>query len=197
MKERLKPRKFTLIDAMVLVAATAIGLVPMRYVYADGTLGQTLSAGLGWETLAMISLGSSFVVTPLLVTWSLALWLLRLRQPRPRFRRLFRQAGMAATTAILLTALLVAFKLASVLGVAFLGDSAPSAVSGILLFDILFMYTRSCLTALCDGVLAVWLVLWLARVGRSEASWLDRAGRALGIFSVVYSLLFSRMAFLG
>jgi hypothetical protein len=191
----IKPRRFTLVDAIVLIAATAIGLAPIRYFVADG-FGEAISAPASWEFVAVIALDAYWILTPLLLTWTLALWLLRLRQPRPRFRRLVRQPGMAATTAILLTVLILPVKVVGMFAVAWLAGSYPFvAANNELRMDIFFVYARHYLTALCDGVLAAWLVLWLARVWRSESSWIDRAGRALGIFVAIYSALFSCVAF--
>jgi hypothetical protein len=83
-------------------------------------------------------------------------------------------------------------------GVAFLTDPNQFATSIVwLFFEVVMRDTKEHLNALSDAVLAVWLVLWLARVWRSEASWIDRAGRALGIFGVVYGLLISWIAFMG
>ncbi len=105
---------------------------------------------------------------------------------------------MAATTAILMTVLLLLLKVLGMFGFAFVVDPIRFKTSGAwLVLEALFVDTKQHLTALCDAVLAVWLVLWLARVWRSEASWVDRAGRALGIFGVVYGLLFSWISFVG
>jgi len=188
---------FTLIDATVLIAATAVALVPIRYAYASGML-EALPPPWTPASVLSIVLELHWILAPPLVTWSLAVWVLRLRQPRPRLRRLFRQAGMAATTAILLTVLLLLIKIFGLFGVAFVLDPNRFATSGDwLVFEAVIEYPRQHLGALCDAVLAVWLVLWLARVWRCEASWVDRVGRALGILGVAYGLLFSCLAFMG
>lgn len=189
-------RKFTLIDAMFLVAATAVALVPIRYAY-DSDMLEALSAAWTFEGVWEFALGLHWIFTPLLVTWSLALWLLRLRQPRPRLRRLFRQPGMAATTAILLSVVLILIKLFAMLVIVFLAAKAFARSGEGLALDFLFVCSRMYSAALCDALLAVWLVLWLGRVWRCEASWIDRAGRALGIFGVVYGLLFGWIYFMG
>jgi hypothetical protein len=104
--QQAKIRRFTLIDAMVLIAATALALVPIRYGDSFGLL-ESIPSTSALEWLSFFAYGSYWILTPLLVAWSLALWALRFRQPRPRLRRLFRQPGMTATTAILLTVLLL------------------------------------------------------------------------------------------
>ncbi len=194
---RATRRRFTLIDAMVLIAATAVALVAIRYIDDLDLLGAS-RAGWTFEGVWLAALGLHWILTPLLITWSLALWVLRLRQPRPRLRRLFRQPGMAATTVILLSVVLLLFKLFGMIAIVCLANpSAFGTSGGGLPFEVLFVYSRQYLGALGDALLAVWLVLWLARAWRCEASWIDRAGRALGIVGVVYGLFFSCIAFVG
>ncbi len=93
-------RKFTLIDAMVLIAATGIALVPTRNLYiwiSPGSLLEIRNSDDLWN----FGRGVHLILIPLVLTWATALWVLRLRQPRPRLRRVFRQPGMASCTAIL------------------------------------------------------------------------------------------------
>jgi hypothetical protein len=40
------------------------------------------------------------------------------------------------------------------------------------------------------AVLAAWTILFLSHRGRPERSWIDRAGRALGICWIVFALVF-------
>jgi hypothetical protein len=91
------PRRFTLVDAMVLIAATAIAMVLMRPLLEE-------MRPLGVHSLGdALRLGSTVSVTlePMALTLSLAVGLLRLREPRPRLRRAFRQPGMVACMAVL------------------------------------------------------------------------------------------------
>lgn len=180
---------------MVLIAATAIALVPIRYVTGFSFPGEAVHTAWTFESVWSIILGSQWILTPLLVTWSLALWILRLRRPRPRLRRLFRQPGMAATTVVLLSVVLLLFRFLALCAVAFLEDPNLFARAGEgLTLDVLFVFSKQYTSELCDALLAVWLVLWLAGAWRSERSWIDRAGRTLGVLGVVYGLLFSFFA---
>src|SRR5262249_45497282 len=95
------PRRFTLIDAMVLIAATAIAFVPIRYILGDFRFPETRTLSDLVERGAELSV----ILEPLALMLSLALWFLRLRRPRPRLRRIFRQPGTAAGTAIIVCTL--------------------------------------------------------------------------------------------
>jgi hypothetical protein len=84
-------RKFSILDAMILVAASALGLALIRFLYATG---RYLSMGRPWY--AFVAQYTVEATVPFLITWTLAFLVLRLRQPRPRLRRLLRQPGMVA-----------------------------------------------------------------------------------------------------
>jgi hypothetical protein len=191
-----RPRKFTLIDAIVLIAATAVALVPIRYVYIYGFAFQDVFP-FEWTLDTIFSLAPAcyWVVTPLLVTWSLAVWALRWRQPRPRLHRLFRQPGLAATTAILVTAVLFIIKLLGEFGLRRLVD--PVAFQQPPLKFATGLVYEEHIESMSGAVLTVWVVMWLAGAWRSEASWVDRAGRALGVCGLIHSLFFSWFAFVG
>jgi hypothetical protein len=47
------------------------------------------------------------------------------------------------------------------------------------------------LLILVGGAIAsVWIVMWLSGTWRADPSWIDRAGRALGIYWIMISALF-------
>ena len=98
-KAYARARPFTLLDAMVLIAATAIALLPFRFFLSvfEG-LSATLSVA---HRIVEVVFVADALICPLALSLSLALWVLRLRQPRPGLPRVFRQPGMAASTAIL------------------------------------------------------------------------------------------------
>ncbi len=178
------PRKFTLIDAMVLIAATGIAIVPMRQMSFERFFERGSSENL-------YDFGDDLYLTliPLVVTGATALWVLRLRSPRPRLRRVFRQPGMASCTAILCY---IPFHLTNWVALDFLGVFHDRF--GILRFLYIIHampeYWVPRLSGTGSAVAAVWLVLWLGRAWNPEPSWIDRAGRVLGVYCVVGSLLF-------
>src|SRR5262245_26651114 len=91
------PRRFTVIDAMVLIAATAVALVLMRPLLEEMRLLAVHPLG----DALRLGLTVSVLLEPMALTLSLAVGLLRLREPRPRLRRVFRQPGMATCMAVL------------------------------------------------------------------------------------------------
>jgi hypothetical protein len=166
-------RKLTLADAMLLVAAVALGSFLARetnpnltsaiaHIKHDPTPGMR----------QLLSIEASLkVVVPFLAVWTPALLLLRLRQPRPCLKRLARQPGAVASAVATLAIAIVAvwilslwaagsrFMLSSDLAGAFLGYSS----------EISF--------AVAGG----WSVLAFSGRWRSEPSWIDRTGRATGV----------------
>jgi hypothetical protein len=184
------PRRFTLFDAMVLIAATAIPLLPLR-LFMSGYSG--LSSGSYLGQAVELGLIADALLCPLAMSLSLALWALRLRQPRPDVPRVYRQPGMAACTA---TLVFLAFFLTATLISLFLSYFAGVAHSKHMFtqfnFVIWLLIVPLCLVGI--SVLAVWTVLWSIGAWRPEPSWIDRAGRVLGVYwvanSVIYGSLF-------
>jgi hypothetical protein len=185
------PRKFTILDGMILVAATAGGFALWRAV------GDTLGRHLGNVPFGAFSWFSSIVYRvveaafPLLAVLTPTVLIWRLRRPRPRWRRLMRQPGMAALCAALIpiaTSLVGLRQIASLLanpasfvsgagGEDFNTFGSTVTVSGPPLGDIYTTYGAG----VGLWVLGAWLVLWLSGRRRPEKSWIDRLGRLVGI----------------
>src|SRR4051794_2683737 len=109
-------RKFTLIDAMILIAATALGLAKIRLFFMDREAQPGLAAIVTWWITPFKSEWTPWgiarwirndveVAMPLFAAWSLALLVIRLRRPRPTFRRVARQFGMVASGSAMLAVL--------------------------------------------------------------------------------------------
>jgi len=187
------PRKFTLVDAMVLIAAIALAFVPIRLVLVKYR-GFPANLALADDARGL-GLFVNEMLFHLAFTLSLALWLLRLRKPRPVLRRIFRQPGMAACTAALVSMIfiLIRFMVSSVLSFEFcsvmlLAWDDPSS--------LLDRWTGP-MSWIGIAVAVAWMSLWLSGAWRSEPSWIDRAGRGLGIYWVANSVLFGGGRFLG
>jgi hypothetical protein len=178
------PRRFTLIDAIVLIAATAIALVPIRYILGDFQFPETRTPGDLVERGAELSV----ILEPLAMMLSLALWLLRLRRPRPRLRRIFRQPGTAAGTTIIVCTLGVLCMFLTIVLMNYITTRSRrfviiDGVSGELeSFFVLLSFAGF-------PVSCVWIALRLAGVWRAEPSWIDRTGRVLGIYWVLNSVI--------
>jgi hypothetical protein len=166
-------RKFTLFDAIVSMSAIGLTLALARthltYLWANlraipyaGTTGwQSLWAYLRTRTdvtgsIVMLSFTS---FEGLLVSGTLAFLIMRLRQPRPPFRRLVRQPGMVVCEVWLLGM--------------FLGFCISSFVTHPSVGLVVVL--TACAIPIAWGTLAL--------LGRLEAepSWIDRMSRVLGV----------------
>jgi hypothetical protein len=88
-------RKISLLDAMVLIAATAAGLTIDRVFWSDMH---------GWDGAVLkhfrdLTAAGSILSVPLAAMWTVATLALQLRRPRYRLRRLLRRPGTAACCA--------------------------------------------------------------------------------------------------
>jgi hypothetical protein len=193
-KAYAKARPFTLLDAMVLIAAMAIALLPFRFFLSvfEG-LSATLSVA---HRIVEVVFVTDALICPLALSLSLALWVLRLRQPRPGLPRVFRQPGMAASTAILVY--LSLFMTATLISL-FLNYFASGIFGShmFLTFNYLIFILIMPMSLMGVSVSAVWIVLWLIGAWGPEPSWIDRAGRVVGIYWVVNSLLFGAAVLAG
>ena len=181
-------RRFNLIDAMALVAATAVGLMLVR------SLGlqfdwKVIFFGLPEGQSVFNALRSGYTgvlaLTPILTLWTITLLVLRLRSPCPAARTLTRQPGFVCAIAVALTiAVGVAnLAIATVITWGHHGWSITAPYSGWLL-----QFAWS-LPAFCGHAVAMaWVVQALSGNLCSEPSWIDRAGRAVGIIWIVVGL---------
>lgn len=175
------PRRFTVSDGMVLVAATAVGFGVARYseLRVNGN-GITLSI------MARVQVWLSFV--GLFLTF--ALLTLRLWRPRPDLRDLFRQPGFAANFAVMVTIVVRLFVSWCVYR-----SMMPSVISrGSYVWDF-FAVRFVAVTPVFDEsiacpIVSVWLVMALGGRWDAEPGWVDRAGRALGVFWIGGALFF-------
>jgi hypothetical protein len=177
-------RRFGLLDAMILVAATA---APLSLARSALSLEH---AGL-WQKL--------LVMTPaLLGGWTVALLAIRLRSPRPTLRRLLRQPGAAASLAAVSTIAVCLLFVGIALLVRFLRfQSHASAIrqmnrvigtSRPVLFDwpMQVIGTLSeCMTLVGPAVLGAWVVLALGGRRRPERGLIDGLGRLVGVAWIV------------
>lgn len=190
------PRRFNMLDALVLIAATALGLVAIRLTWEEQSEvfqveGDTSLA----RTLSTVEHGSGLVrlVEPGLVVWTLALLILRLRSPRPAWRRLMLQPGFIVE---IVTVLMLVVALFRVVILCVLTRAVGFGWSKMLLFAfpievqsrpgmatwaVIRAWFLEPSSAVALGVLSVWLVLALGRRCRPERNWIDRAGRLMGV----------------
>lgn len=156
-------RKFTLLDAMILVAATGVAMVPYRAMYNRG-----LAPSESWTNVSVVSIFAA--------AWTAGVLAMRLVAPRPSFRRLLRQPGALAA---LMAVIVIAGK-ATYLGVI-------NAKFGLEYRWFLRLTSETGTIGLV--VLAAWFTLLLSGRWRIERNWLDRLGRLLGGYWVILSLI--------
>jgi len=161
-------RKLTLLDVMILVGATAIGLAAIRGA-VPGVLHTLPTSPRVRFLVPRPALDVSLIILaawPLPAMWTLALLAMRLRSPRPAWRRLARQPGVMACCAVGMASLFNALLIAALsLKVRFIGDLLP-------------------ITAFLVGLAVVvsWATLRLGGRWRSEPCPFDRAGRVIGTY---------------
>jgi hypothetical protein len=177
-------RRFTLLDAVVLVGATGVSLMVANLRFLPMLAIKLSSAAThrsGGHALAALAerlpeLG------PLLVIYAPVLLALRLRRPRPPLRRLAVQPGFTACAAIALVYAAggLLHSVGQSLESRYANPAAVKVTSLVWVWNILYTHQ------LAGGyaVSAAWLVLIVGRRWRPEASWIDRAGRALGLIFV-------------
>ncbi|MDR3636963.1 MAG: hypothetical protein P4L84_24375 [Isosphaeraceae bacterium] len=157
-------RGFTLRDAMILIAATAVGLLPVgAEIERLGTRMSQVAWGrlheesyrdfLLHQTTLVRQVGSQLagVMVFFLIVYTVVLFAMRLLPPRPAWRELVRQPGVWACGAASLA-------LGLTVGV-------PSVFKPV---------------AIPTAVGAAWVVLAARGRWQSEPSWLDRTGRGVG-----------------
>jgi hypothetical protein len=177
------PRRFTLFDAMVLIAAIAVALFPIRFFLADWS--SSLGRPPDWRLLLVLGAMGDGTLCPLALTLSPALLALRLRRPRPGLARVFRQPGTAACTAVVVYEL--SFSVITLLSL-FLHFFLSQRHLFLNTDAILWLWAiPMCFIGV--AVAAVWAVLWMTGAWRAEPSWIDRAGRILGTYWMANSFL--------
>jgi hypothetical protein len=169
MDDRAKPRRrFSLIDAMILVAATAVGLAAYRAVRPE----------------VQLDFDSVVATTTLLTAWSWATVLLGLKRPRAAMRRLMSRPGHAACV----VASLVSLPTALLFSLAYLVHHVMVRPP----FDPASVVVVSSI-ATGPAISASWCIMALSRRWRSETDWIEWLGRVL---ATCWMLAFLAMAFL-
>jgi hypothetical protein len=185
------PRKFSVLDAMVLITAVAVAFVPISLV-----LWENWHFPEEWSVpeIGRAGLEINVSLVPLALSLSAAILLLGMKKPRSNIRRAFRKPGIAACTVALVYADLSAIGYAVFLHFCYaldrgVFDDRSSAMLWIRIgMQPIFLVG--------GAVASVWIVMWLNGTWRAEPSWTDRAGRALGIYWIAISVFFGWAFFL-
>lgn len=189
--------RMTLVDAMILVAAAAVGLTVFQVVNKLGMLGSRLIvANLfeappdGWRPIYVIVRAQQVLefLLPIVASWTMAVPLLRLRKPRRAWRRVARAPGMVAC-------------LAALAGLVWctLGAASGFAISrGFSRWHLLpayhfmsFFVTDQVFADIGLAVAVAWAVLAVSGRWRPACDWHDRLGRVLGIAWLIIGLVWT------
>jgi hypothetical protein len=170
--ERQGPqRRFNLADGLIVTAAAATTLALLRdapdwshHVFTGGNFGGYLNPPLALRLAAR----AIYVLPP----WTVAIFLLGLRQPRPPLRRLILQPGMAACGAVVLW---LGFK-TLLLVTMMVGEPQKWTLVTYYVGDGVALVSWAAPT-----VAGAWLVLAIAGRWRLARGWIERCGRALGV----------------
>jgi hypothetical protein len=161
-------RRFALSDALVLVAATSIGFVPARSLsFLSGARRTGVFGGSRFNVV--LKEGMAFVI-PILLAWTVAVLLLSLRRPCPRWRRVARGPGFIAAVMVLLG---VAELASEFVPVQWSARAWPSAERLAVLLPAIAGRVGPLLTG-------AWVATALAGHWGSGPSWVERFGRWLG-----------------
>jgi hypothetical protein len=191
-----RPRRFTLLDATVLVAMCALG-IRAHQALASLIAQARLPAGLTTASTVLLDIRSrGFLAIPLHVTFwfeiampwvltlSLSLIVLRLIPPRPRRSQLSRQPGFVAMATVAGSAL-VAWACWLVLILPLQMSRKLAAVSNWDYDRVFFAVTLVAIVGAGLGVAVSWTMLLILRRSRAKADWIERAGIVLGVILII------------
>jgi hypothetical protein len=140
--------------------------------------------------------GESQKLVPLLACWTLALLLLRLRQPRPSLRRVMLQPGMTASCAVTLTIGIIScgYVVSQVLEYRQptrgpWNSRAPRQQLLDSVPDLCVAISRDSFSHVGLTVAGCWLIQAIGGRWRPVRSWIDRWGRWLGVLWMLVIVL--------
>jgi hypothetical protein len=211
-------RRFTLIDAMVFVATTALGLGLTKGYYQDLIFFLEHNHHHPWEFPPGIAVSATLrgiaATLPCGLAWTLGVLALRLRRPRPRWRRLARQPGLVAclmaplpvgtklvdraVTCILdyHTNVIIPSRLSSPPFIKHGGISIGLPPDELPVFWPQVFASAPIFIVPCMGmtVTVAWIVLAMGGRFRPERSWVDRLGRVLGVYWIAVAALIGTLS---
>ncbi|MFI5459715.1 MAG: hypothetical protein ACHRXM_30180 [Isosphaerales bacterium] len=194
-------RRMTLLDAVLLVGSAAIGMGMYQLSRRNLFRGWIWIADLGipdihtWSTTQALVTCSDITVhlVPLVAPWTFLLIALRMRSPRPSWRRIWRQPGMAACLAALFGWFWSVVALLLAMNVGYVARSrrniTPEDWAQKYLADEVFMYVGL-------AVAVTWLVQYFSGRWRRSADWIDLMGRVLGVLWIVIGLVWTLREYL-
>ena len=172
-------RRFNIADGLIITAATAATLAVLKdapdwshHVFLRGTFAGYLNPPLALR----LALRATYVLIP----WTVAVFLMGLRHPRPGLRILITRPGMAACGAVTVW---LGFK-TLLLALMSLGFPQKWTLIRDYMGDGVALVSWA-----APAVAGAWLVLALSGRWCSEPGWFDRFGRVLGASWLALELL--------
>ena len=184
--EATETRRFGLADLMILVVATAVGLVPLRNHWDELGVNQVglniqIRAVGGWGVAAFEKIGLyTGCISPMLLSLTIAALVLAARRPRPPLRRLVRRPGVVSCLAAL-----AGFAYAATLVLAGYLEHRHVVNLQVGKYQDIWMgwqYLARFAGPQNAGMatLGAWLAALCYGIPRPSADWRDRLGRAMG-----------------
>jgi len=171
-------RRFTLADAMILIAATALGLTPTRTILNIWEpLPQVFSPGLSSAVERILI--ARHVSVPCAAAWMLAVLILRAIRPRPAWQVALRKPGFLGCVIGSIIALASAV-LSIFPWLVLRGNSAEKLSAEELLLTLVFVPAM-----VAASVGAVWLCLLFTKQWERSADWVDRLGMIVGWYWII------------
>lgn len=174
-------RRLSTLDVMILIVSTIPGLWWFWLTRGDfyDYLNDTEVGGLEWLCFNGLP-RAAMIADPLLMGWTLAWCVLRIRGPRPRWRRLVRQPGFVVG----LTTILAWFVGGGV-AIRWWLDVHHIVPEWL---DVMIVQMATAMMLGGFGVFFSWTGLVLEGRWRPERSWVDRLGRILGVGWIMLSV---------
>lgn len=172
-------RRFSISDMMIIVVAVALGMLVLRpYLPGHASQLRFLSTRMGdplglWRLYSWANGPGSCFVVPMMA----AVIAMRLRRPRPRRGRLVSQPGFVACLAVFASMVPGLIWVATI-------HHRPGFQRATGFQQAWIISVRWADTA----VIGAWLALAMSGRWRPERSWIDRAGRVLGLYWVLLPL---------
>ena len=172
-----RARRFNLLDMMILTVAVALtAMMVANSVFLKDLLAVVAKMPKAFvEGYASLRLFASPFLAPL----TLAVLVMRLREPRPRLRRLCRQPGFVALSS---AAMMIVANLLTVIIFHLKRDPERLLVKDSVIG--LFSFLESTQPSVGSAVAGAWFIQAISSHWRSEATWIDRIGRILGVLWV-------------
>jgi hypothetical protein len=199
-------RRITLRDVMLLVAATALGIVYTRHL--EGRVGFIGNTGIPWTSRTSLWIyQGAILASPCAVCLTAILLLLRWLPPRCNWRRLTREPGTVAcvVTSVVVGArtILVALAMWSLIIVpshkSHIAQSTGTVFTLVTsrswpFYDRLEFLMGSVVTSCVYAgwsIAAIWLLIGVMGRWRHSQSWLERLGRLCGWYWIAFAVLTS------